>query len=90
MSAIVHPSIGTSLGPLLDQWRQRQSVLLKINADLDYQITDEVSFQMLLDLLERLDNIAAIQKGLDDVAAGRTVSMDQFKQQVHEKHGISD
>ena len=93
MSAVIHPSSELaprpSLGPLLEQWRQRQFVVLKINADLEYQITDEGSFQKLLDLLERLDNIAAIQKGLDDVAAGRTMSMDQFKQQVHGKHGIS-
>ena len=76
---------------LLDQWRRdQQAIVLKINDRLQFEIKDDGSFQRLLELLERLDNIAAIQEGLDDVVQGRTLSLEEFKQQIRDKHGISD
>ena len=95
MSTITNPPIlnarDSISATLFDQWRcDGKPIQLKINDGLRYEIKDETSLQKLLDLLERLDNIAVIQKGLEDVAAGRTVSLEEFKHQVREKHGISD
>jgi hypothetical protein len=91
-SAIIQSSETThsDSGPstILDRWRSERSIVIQIDDLLRFEIKDETSVKMLADLVARLENIAAIQKGLDDVAAGRTVSLDEFAQQVRAKHGI--
>jgi predicted transcriptional regulator len=34
------------------------------------------------------EGVAAIQRGYDDVKAGRTVSLEQFEQHMRQKYGI--
>lgn len=83
------PPSNLKANKLREKWQQDQRpVLLNINGRLKFEITDETSFKMLLLLVERLENIAAIQEGLDDVAAGRTMSVEQFEQTVRAKHGV--
>jgi hypothetical protein len=79
------------VGTLRDQWRQgKRPVCLKIDEHLEFEIKDDTTFQMLVELLDRLENIEAIQKGLDDFKAGRTVSLREFKQRVPGSNGIPD
>ena len=91
MSAVIQPSEATLTDPnissIVDRWRKERFLAIQIG-DLRYELKDETSVKMLVDLVERLENIAAIQKGLDAVAAGRTVSLDEFAQQVRAKNGI--
>lgn len=91
MSAIIQPSEAMHTDPItssiLDRWRNERSIVVQIGG-VRFEIKDETSLKMLLNLVARLENIAAIQKGLDDVAAGRTVSLDEFAQQVRAKNGI--
>ena len=78
-----------SVDALSEDWRQgKRPLVLAVDDRHRFQIADEASFQLLLGLLERLENIAAIQKGLDDFAAGRSLSLDEFKQKVGDAHGI--
>jgi hypothetical protein len=91
MSTATKPTAPSSPQPQLDalieQWPQgARSVSLKINERLQFEIKDDGSFQILLDLLERLETIAAIQQGLDDVEAGRSMTIDEFKRHVRDKH----
>jgi hypothetical protein len=80
----------TTSDALSEDWRQgKRPVVIAIGDRYRYQIDDDASFQLLLGLLERLENIAAIQKGLDDFAAGRSLGLDEFKQKVGNVHGIS-
>jgi hypothetical protein len=82
-------SLSRSVDALSEDWRQgKRPVVLAVDGRHRFQIDDEASFQLLLGLLERLENIAAIQKGLDDFAAGRSLSLDEFKQKVGNAHGI--
>lgn len=39
---------------------------------------------------EEQETLAAIREGLDDVAAGRTVSLEQFDRDFRRRHGIPD
>lgn len=52
-------------------------------------VQDAQSYQKLLDTLERLETIAGIKQGLDDVEAGRTKSLSEFEQEMRQKYGIS-
>jgi hypothetical protein len=82
-------SLSRSVDALSEDWRQgKRPVVLAVDGRHRFQIDDEASFQLLLGLLERLENTAAIQTGLDDFAAGRSLSLDEFKQKVGNAHGI--
>ena len=79
-------SADRAVDSIIKNWRQGKRPLSLAIDDFRFEINDDASFQILLDLLERLENIAAIQKGLDDFEAGRSLSLDELKQKV--RHGI--
>jgi hypothetical protein len=95
MSVSIQPADSTNVdslaAALIADWQQgKRTFCLKIDDRFHLEIKDETSFQILLDLLARLENIAAIQKGLNDIEAGRTISLDEYKRKVVAKNGISD
>src|SRR5262245_40648047 len=68
------PNASAVLDALTDQWRGKRPVSITVNEKHQFAIDDERSFVMLLQLIERLENLEAIQNGLDDFEAGRTMS----------------
>ena len=66
----------------IEQMKQTgEPVILTVNGKAELVVQDAKSYQKLLDALERLEAIAGIKQGLEDVEAGRTVSMEEFKQE---------
>ena len=66
----------------IEQMKQTgEPVVLTVNGKAELVVQDAESYQKLLDALERLEAIAGIKQGLQDVEAGRTVSMEEFKQE---------
>lgn len=66
----------------IEQMKQTgEPVVLTVNGKAELVVQDAESYQKLLDALERLEAIAGIKQGLEDVEAGRTVSMKEFKQE---------
>ena len=66
----------------IEQMKQTgEPVVLTVNGKAELVVQDAESYQKLLDALERLEAIAGIKQGLEDVEAGRTVSMEEFKQE---------
>ena len=66
----------------VEQMKQTgEPVVLTVNGKAELVVQDAESYQKLLDALERLEAIAGIKQGLEDVEAGRTVSMEEFKQE---------
>ncbi len=56
----------------LKQLRKAKApVVLTINGKAELVVQDAVSYQALLERLERLETIAALREGLEDAAAGR-------------------
>ncbi len=53
-------------------------VVLTVNGKAELVVQDAQSYQKLLDTLERLEAIAGIKQGLEDVEAGRTTSLSEF------------
>lgn len=64
-------------------------VVLTINGKAELVVQDAASYQKLLDEAEQAKVIEGIRQGLEDVKAGRTISLDDFKAHVRNKHGIS-
>ena len=67
----------------IEQMKQTgEPVVLTVNGKAEIVVQDAESYQKLLDALERLEAIAGIKQGLEDVEAGRTVSMEEFEQEM--------
>lgn len=74
----------------IEQMKQTgEPVVLTVNGKAEIVVQDAESYQKLLDALERLEAIAGIKQGLEDVEAGRTISMTQFEQEMRQKYDIS-
>ena len=66
-----------------------EPVVLTINGKAELVVQDAASYQKLLDLAEEARVVEGIRQGLEDMKAGRTLSLDDFKDHVRKKHGIS-
>ncbi|MBN3926694.1 type II toxin-antitoxin system Phd/YefM family antitoxin [Nostoc sp. NMS4] len=66
-----------------------QPLVLTVNGKAELVVQDAESYQKLLELLEQLETIAGIRKGLEDVDAGRTRPVEEFEQEMQQKYGIS-
>jgi hypothetical protein len=53
---------------------------------LDASTTDPTKIRQLID---RLETIAGIQEGLEELNKGKTRPLDQFVQEMQQKYGIS-
>jgi PHD/YefM family antitoxin component YafN of YafNO toxin-antitoxin module len=63
-------------------------VVLTINGKAELVVQDAASYQKLLDLAEEARVVEGIRQGLEDMKAGRTISLDEFKEHARTKHGI--
>ena len=63
-------------------------VVLTVNGKAELVVQDAPSYQRLLDLIDRLEAIEGIKRGLADVEAGRTKPLAQFDAEMREKYGI--
>jgi hypothetical protein len=55
-------------------------------AETNQQLTNLLQ---LLDLAEEARVVEGIRQGLEDMKAGRTITLDAFKEHARQKHGIS-
>lgn len=64
-------------------------VVLTVNGKAELVVQDAEAYQRLLDTVERLETIAAINAGLRDVEKGEVESLESFKAEMQDKYGIS-
>ena len=64
-------------------------IVLTVNGKAELVVQDAVSYQKLLDFIEKLETIIGIKKGLEDIAIGDTKTLNQFIEEMKHKHGIS-
>lgn len=64
-------------------------LILTVNGKAELVVQDAVSYQKLLDTIEHLETIIGIKKGLEDIAKGDTQSLNQFIEEMQDKHEIS-
>jgi prevent-host-death family protein len=74
----------------IEQMKQTgKPVVLTVNGKAELVVQDAQSYQKLLDTLEKLEAVAGIRQGLEDVEAGRTITLSEFEQEMRQKYGIS-
>jgi prevent-host-death family protein len=66
-----------------------EPVVLTINGKAELVVQDAASYQRLLHLAEEAKVVEGVRRGLEDLKAGRTIGLDDFKDHVRKKHGIS-
>jgi PHD/YefM family antitoxin component YafN of YafNO toxin-antitoxin module len=66
-----------------------EPLVLTINGKAELVVQAVGPFQKLLDLAEEARVVEGIRQGLEDMKAGRTISLGAFKEHVRKKHGIS-
>ena len=71
----------------IEQMRQTgEPVVLTVNGKAEIVVQDAQSYQKLLNALEKLEAIAGIKQGLEDLEAGRTISLEEFEQEMQQKY----
>jgi predicted transcriptional regulator len=61
---------------------------ITINGKAELLMQDAAADQKLRDEAEEARVVEGIREGLEDLDAGRTVSLDEFKEQVRSRHGF--
>jgi PHD/YefM family antitoxin component YafN of YafNO toxin-antitoxin module len=51
-------------------------------------VLDAAAYQKLLQVAEEARVLEGIRQGIEDMKAGRTISLDEFKEHARTKHGI--
>ena len=64
-------------------------LILTVNGKAELVVQDAVSYQKLLDQIQHLETMIGIKKGLEDVAKGDIQSLNQFIEEMQNKHEIS-
>jgi hypothetical protein len=77
------------LNVLADLRQTGKPIVVTVN-QTDFAVEDEGSFQRLIALIDRLETIGGIREALQDVDASRTLTLDEFKSEVRQRHGIPD
>ena len=65
-----------------------EPIVLTINGKAEVVVQDAASYQKLRELVEAARVFEGIREGLEDMKAGRTVSLDEFKEHAGKKHGL--
>jgi hypothetical protein len=69
--------------------RTGKPIVVTVNRT-DFVVEDERSYRHLITLVDRLETIGGIREAFQDVDAGRTLTLDEFKSEVRQRHGIPD
>lgn len=69
--------------------KTKEPIILTVNGKADMVVIDAESYEEFLVEKDRLDMIASINRGIDDMRAGRTKPAEQVFREFEEKYGIS-
>src|SRR5438876_429390 len=63
-------------------------LLLTVNGKAALVVQDATAYQKLLELVEQLETIEGIRRGLEEMKAGKGRPIDEFFEEFYETHGI--
>jgi PHD/YefM family antitoxin component YafN of YafNO toxin-antitoxin module len=69
--------------------RRKTPLVLTVNGRAELVVQDAVSYQEMLDRLERAETLAAIQKGMEQFDRGEGMALDEAEEKLRKKHGFS-
>ena len=63
-------------------------VVLTVNGRSELVVQDATSYQKLLELVDRLEAIEGIKRGLEDADRGEGVTLEEFGKEIRRKYEI--
>lgn len=66
-----------------------EPVVVAVGGQAELVVQDAAAYRKLLELVEQARAVEGIRQGLEDREAGRTISLDDFREHARRKHGIS-
>jgi hypothetical protein len=76
----VNPPPSSRVARLLLQLKEAgQPLSISINGEAELFVGDATSFEMLLELVERLESIESVRRGLKEVAEGKGIPLEEVK-----------
>jgi prevent-host-death family protein len=74
---------------LLRQLRKTgEPIVLTLNGKAEVVVVDARAYQKLQQALEHWETVEGIREGLEDMRAGRTLSLDEAREEVSGKYGV--
>jgi predicted transcriptional regulator len=68
--------------------REAAPVTLRIDDRPPLVIKDARAYQLLWELVDRIETIEAVREGLEQVEQGRTLPLEEIDRRLRKKHGI--
>jgi PHD/YefM family antitoxin component YafN of YafNO toxin-antitoxin module len=68
--------------------REGRPITLHVDDRPPLVIADERAYQMLWELIDRIETIEGVREGLRQVEQGRTMPLDELDRRLRKKHGI--
>jgi prevent-host-death family protein len=63
-------------------------LVLTVNGEAKIVVQDAAAYQKLLELVDQLEAIEGIRKGLASMKAGKGIPFEQFKREMEKKHKL--
>jgi prevent-host-death family protein len=74
---------------LLRQLRKTgEPIILTLNGKAEVVMLDAHAYQKLQQALEHWETVEGIREGLEDMRAGRTLSLDEARKEAKRKYGV--
>jgi hypothetical protein len=68
--------------------REGRPITLRVDDRPPLLVKDERGYQMLWELIDRIETIEAVREGLRQVEQGRTMPLEDLDRRLRKKHGI--
>ena len=69
--------------------KKKTPLVLTVNGRAELVVQDAVSYQLILERLERAETLAALKRGIDQFERGEGIPLDKAEKQIRTKHGFS-
>jgi len=65
-----------------------EPIILTLNGKAEVVVLDAASYARIQEALDRLETLEGIREGLEDMAAGRTLSLEEARQEMAKNYGV--
>ncbi len=80
MEQDVNPPPSSRTARLLLEWKEvGQPLSISINGKAELPVGDATAFEMLLDLVERLEDVESVRRGLKEFDQGKGIPLEEVR-----------
>jgi len=81
-TSTISPTPGNVVRWIRQLKEAREPIALTVGGKAELVVQDATSYQLLLQLVDRLETLEGVRAGLEDMEAGRTVSLDRAREEL--------